>query len=753
MRLALITGFGLLALSLIAWGQDVPKESANPNAPLLGFRQEKVAPEHALEQKFDRLLDPKNLRDWMQRLSARPHHLGSPYDNENAEWIAAQFRAWGYDTQIETFDVLFPTPKTRLLELTAPNKARAKLLEPTLKEDHTSHVAGQLPVYNAYSCDGDVTGQVVYVNYGVPKDYEQLEAQGVDVKGKIVLTRYGGSWRGIKPKVAAEHGAIGCLIYSDPRDDGYFQGDTYPKGAFRNENGAQRGSVMDMPVSPGDPLTPGVGATKDARRLDRKDVQNFTKIPTLPLSYADALPILQSLSGPVASEAWRGALPVTYHLGPGAATVHLKLEFNWNTVPAHDIIARMPGSTLPDEWVLRGNHHDAWVFGAEDPLSGTVALMEEARTVSELAKAGSKPKRTVIYTVWDGEEPGLIGSTEWVETHEDELSKHAVLYLNSDTNGRGYLGAGGSHTLEPFVNQVAQDVTDPEKKLSVGARLHARALVQGDAEAKNSPDLHLEALGSGSDFSPFLQHVGIPSLNFGYGGEDSGGSYHSAYDSFDYYVRFGDPDFRYGVTLAQTAGRVILRTANADLLPQQCTPLAETVGKYVGEVIKLADDLRAETETKNKQIADGTLEATFDPTKPNVLPKPKEPVPFLNFAPLQNAQSALTASAKACDDAYKTLLAKPETISEAKRQAVDNSLMQIERTMLRPEGLPRRKWYRHQLYAPGYYTGYGVKTLPAVREAIEQRNWKEAMEQIENVAQTLQNLAAAMDRATAAIKR
>ena len=748
MRLAIITGFGLLMLSTLAFGQG----SGEKEGLLPGFRQETSVQERSQERYFDSRLSKQNQRDWMKRLTARPHHLGSLADKENAEFIAGLFRSWGYETQIETFEVLFPTPKTRLLELTAPGKHRAKLLEPVLKEDNTSGVGEQLPTYNAYSCDGDVTGPVVFVNYGIPKDYEQLEAQGVDVKGKIVLVKYGQAFRGIKPKVAFEHGAIGCLIYSDPRDDGYFQGDVYPKGPFRNENGAQRGSVMDLSVAAGDPLTPGIGATRDARRLAFKDVQVFTKIPTLPISYADALPILQSLTGPVALESWRGALPLTYHLGPGPATVHLKLEFNWNMVPANDVIARLPGSSLPNEWVLRGNHYDAWVFGAEDPISGTVALMEEARSVGELARSGSRPQRTIVYTVWDGEEPGLIGSTEWAETHEVELKNKVVLYLNSDSNGRGYLNAGGSHTLEPFVKAVAQDVPDPEKKMSVGARQRALALISGSPEAKKEAQegaFHLNALGSGSDFSPFLQHLGIASLDIGYGGESAGGSYHSIYDSFDYYTHFGDPDFRYGIALAQTAGRIILRAANADVLPLQFTPLADTVGKYVGEIIKLTDDTRNETETKNKQISDGTLAATFDPTKTDVLPSPKEPVPYLNFAPMQNALTKLQQSAKAYDAAYKLLMNGAKPLSNAQRQELDTALMQTERAMLRNEGLPRRPWYRHQIYAPGYYTGYGVKTLPAVREAIEQRNWKEASEQIEVVARTLLNVADAIDHATA----
>src|SRR5437588_1368599 len=485
-----------------------PAHAAPPDdKTLTGFDRESAERERALEARFDSLLKKEDLRDWMKRLSARPHHVGSAYDKENAEFLLGLFRSWGYDAQIESFDVLFPTPKTRLLELVSPEHYTARLAEPPLKEDSTSDQASeQLPTYNAYSIDGDVTAQLVYVNYGVPKDYEELERRGIDVKGRIVIARYGGSWRGIKPKVAAEHGAIGCIIYSDPRDDGYFQGDVYPKGSYRNEMGAQRGSVMDMPVYSGDPLTPGVGATANAKRLAIKDVQVLTKIPVLPISYGDALPLLRSLGGPIAPPDWRGALPITYHLGPGPSRVHLALEFNWNMVPCRDVIARMPGTDRADEWVMRGNHSDAWVNGADDPLSGQVAMLEEAKGIAELAKTGWRPKRTIIYASWDGEEEGLLGSTEWAETHGEELKQHGVVYINSDSNGRGFLEAGGSHTLERLMTQVARDVNDPERNVSVLERLRDRQQVLAHSaedrkETRERTLIRLDALGSGSDYT------------------------------------------------------------------------------------------------------------------------------------------------------------------------------------------------------------------------------------------------------------
>jgi N-acetylated-alpha-linked acidic dipeptidase len=724
---------------------------------LTGFGAESAEAERALEARFDSLMKKDEMREWMRRLSARPHHVGSAYDKDNAEFMAGLFRSWGYDAAIERFDVLFPTPKTRVLELTAPERYTARLAEPALKEDSTSGQTGeQLPTYNAYSKDGDVTAPLVYVNYGVPRDYDELERRGVDVKGKIVIARYGGSWRGIKPKVAAEHGAVGCVIYSDPRDDGYFNGEVYPKGAWRSEWGAQRGSVADMPLFPGDPLTPGVGSTPDAKRLDVKGAPTLTKIPVLPISYGDALPLLRALGGAVAPAAWRGALPVTYRLGPGPAAVHLKLEFNWDIKPVFDVIARLKGSERADEWVVRGNHHDAWVNGAEDPISGMVTLLEEARAVGELAKSGWRPKRTIIYCAWDGEEPGLLGSTEWAETHAEELRQHAAVYINSDSNGRGFLEVAGSHTLEKFMNEVARDVTDPEKKISARERERAREILngapEGRKEARERADLRIGALGSGSDYTAFLDHLGIASLNLGYGGEDGGGSYHSVYDSFDHYTRFGDPTGDYAVALAQTAGRVTLRFADADTLPLSFDYFAETIARYVKELTKLAVDTREEIAEKNRSVADGTFTAASDPTETYVAPRAEQPAPALDFAPLQTALARLQERAKNYQTALASAPSRERLRSAETQAALDRVLMGFERSMTSEAGLPRRPWFKHQVYAPGFYTGYGVKTIPGVREAVEQHDWKEAAEQITLASGVVTRAAAEIDRAAALLQ-
>ncbi len=734
----------VFAVSTSIFAQQLPKN----NEPVMGFAGGNAQAQRELEARFDANLKADNLRDWMKRLSARPHHLGSPYNKENADFIASLFRSWGYETKLEQFEVLFPTPKTRIVEMTAPEKFTLKLNEPEVAGDATSGQQNeQLPSYNAYSIDGDVTGPLVFVNYGIPADYEELEKRGIDVKGKIVIARYGGSWRGIKPKVAAEHGAIGCLIYSDPRNDGYYQGDVYPKGAWRNENGVQRGSVMDMPLHPGDPLTKGVGATKDARRIDIKGAPTLTKIPVLPISYSDALPLLKNLDGAVVPDSWRGSLPVTYHFGGKTPTVRIKLEFNWDIKPIYNVIAKMNGSERPDQWIIRGNHRDAWVNGADDPISGLVALMEEARSMSELAKAGWKPKRTIIYAAWDGEEQGLLGSTEWAEQHTNELRQKAAVYINTDSNGRGFLGIGGSHTLEKFINGVARDIPDPQTKLTVWERTRANQIVNGSPNARKDamerPDLRIYALGSGSDYTPFLQHLGIASLNIGFGGEDGGGSYHSVYDSFDHFTRFGDPGFAYGIALAKVCGHATLRLANAETLPFEFSNFTDTIDQYVNEVTKLVDTMREETKVANYTIAHGLWAVVQDPTETFVVPKTKGSVPYLNFAPLQNALFKLQASSTT----YQ-LHTKDKTLPAAVQNKLDEILYKTERSLTRSEGLPRRDWFRHQIYAPGFYTGYGVKTLPGIREAIEQRNWKEASEQIEIASKTIEAFATEIDKAT-----
>jgi N-acetylated-alpha-linked acidic dipeptidase len=748
---AIVLIFTLIVPSL-SFGTD---QVGSDRSPLVGYSPRSSQSEREWEAKFRAIPDPANLREYMRRLSARPHHVGSPYDKDNAEWILAHFKEWGLDAHIERFDVLFPTPKARVVEMLAPTKFTAKLEEPALAVDPTSNQKSeQLPTYNAYSIDGDVTGPLVFVNYGLPEDYEKLDRLGISVKGAIVIAKYLHSWRGVKPKVAAEHGAIGCLIYSEPQDDGYTRDNVFPAGPMRPADGVQRGSVMDFAsASPGDPLTPGIGATPDAKRLSLKEAKSITKIPVLPISYGDAQPLLAALAGPMAPDGWRGSLPIPYHVGPGPARVHLKVAFNWDTKPVYDVIAKIPGSVAPDEWIIRGNHHDAWVNGAEDPISGQVSLLEEARALGLLLKQGWKPRRTIIYCAWDGEEPMLLGSTEWVETHADELREHAAVYINTDGNDRGILNMNGSHSLEQFINGVARDIEDPETKTTVWQRAQLSKIAEAKSaderkEFRQRADLRIEALGSGTDFTAFLDHLGIATLDLAYGGEDEQGIYHSIYDDFYWYTHFSDTEFVYGRALAQTVGTSVMRLADAEVLPFDFVNFADTVETYRKNLEKLLADKQEEIRERNQELDDGMFKATFDPRRPTVAPVREEVPPHLNFAPMQNAVDSLTRSAKHYQQA---LAQKQASLGDdavaGKLGALNRKLIETERRLTNADGLPRRPWYKHLLYAPGVYTGYGVKTVPGVREGIEQKRYAEAEQEIVRVAKALEDEAALIESA------
>ena len=703
----------------------VPSADSQPAAPLRGFNATSAAQQRDIEQKFRAVPKPENLREHMRAISAEPHHAGSPGSRKVAEYVLARFKAAGLDARIEEFEALMPYPTERSLELVAPERYVAELKEPVVPEDPDSGDAGQLPTFNAYSADGDVTGDLVYVNYGTPDDYEQLAKLGIDVKGKIAIARYGRSWRGIKPKVAYEHGAIGCIIYSDPKDDGFYPGDTYPKGAYRPSQGVQRGSVMDMPIHPGDPLTPGRAADPGTvNAADRSSSDVILKIPVLPISYGDALPLLRNLGGPVAPAEWRGSLPITYHVGGGPAKVHLKLAFEWKVRPLYDVVARIPGSVYPDEWIVQGNHHDAWVNGASDPTSGNVALLETARGFGELLRGGWKPKRTIVLASWDGEEWGLLGSTEWAEKHADELSKKAVAYINSDSSGTGWLGASGSHSLQALVNEVMRDIDDPRRP----GKTLAAASLDHDAEQEKTElgralirkrgDKPIDALGSGSDYTAFIDNLQIASLDLGFGGEGGGGVYHSIYDSFYWYTHFSDKDFAYGAALSRTIGTVILRLADADVLPFEFTATARTLRGYVDEIEKV-----------RKDIPDA---------------------PAIDLGALRSSLERLEKAATAYNKA--ALSDRATALPQDKLAELNRLLYTSERAFRHEAGLPRRPWFKHLAYAPGFYTGYGVKTLPGIREGIEQRQWDEARSFVPIIAKAIDALAAQVDRARAIIK-
>ena len=694
-----------------------------------------VAP---LEAKFDAAISPAEMGEWMKTMAAEPNHVSSTHDKRNAELTLKQFNDWGWDAKLETFKVLYPTPLQVGLELVGGKTSfKATLTEAPIPGDaSSSRTKDALPAYVAFQGDGDVTASLVYVNYGMPEDYKALERMGVDVKGKIAIARYGKGWRGLKPKLAQEHGAVGCIIYSDPHDDGYAVDDVYPRGAARPAQGFQRGSVADMPLYPGDPLTPGVGATEGARRLPRQAAPTILKLPVLPISYGDAEHFLAALEGRVAPASWRGSLAMTYHVGgTGIAKAHLVVKSDWSLKTLYNVVAVMKGAELPDQWVLRGNHHDGWVFGASDPLSGHIAMMAEAKAIGQLVRSGWRPKRTLVYLSWDGEEPMLLGSTEWAETHAAELKKKALVYINSDSNGRGFLDVEGSHSLENFVTRVAGEVVDPQTGVSVDVRRRAGAMTAsgsagaserakevGKIAADPSRDYPLGPLGSGSDYSGFLQHLGLASLNVGYGGEGgSGGVYHSAYDTWEHHAKFVDPGFAYAGALAKTAGRLVLRISEADRPVQRYGDFANTVSTYLDEVKKLADRMRDEQIAQAKLFAANAFKLSDDPTLSSGPPTPLKPVPYFNFAPIDNAVARVKASAKAYDAA---LAAKGAALPAAKQAQLVELAARTEQALIVEPGLPGgRGWYKNMIYAPGRLTGYGAKTLPGVREAIEDERW------------------------------
>ena len=691
---------------------------------LRGFTTDETESQREWEKKFRAIPLSSNIVEYMEVSSAEPHHAGSPGSRKVAEYILSQYESWGLNAWIEEHEALMPMPVERVLELVHPETYVAKLHEPVVERDADTADSGRLPTFNAYSADGDVTAELVYVNYGIPEDYERLAEMGIEVEGKIAIVRYGRSWRGIKAKMAQEHGAVGCLIYSDPQQDGYFRGDVYPEGPYRPEQGVQRGSIMDMPIHPGDPLTPGWGAEKGGKKLDISEARTLVKIPVLPISYGDALPLLENIGGAVAPEDWRGALPTTYHVGPGPAKVRLKLAFEWKNRTLYNVLARIDGAVFPDEWIIQGNHHDAWVNGANDPTSGNVAMMESARAMAELQKEGWKPKRTILFASWDGEEWGLLGSTEWGEKHAEELRDKAVLYINTDSNGRGWLSASGSHSLQKTINEVARDITDPETGKSVWEAARERRIDQAGSEEeaaaiRDQSDLSIGALGSGSDYTVFLDHLNVASVNVSFGGAGGGGVGHSIYDTFAYYTRFVDPEFTYQRALSQTAGTMILRMANATVLPFHFVDYADTLAGYVDEI----------EETYRLELG----------------------APAFDFEPLREAIRELRRAGESYESTLSRLPAKLEPSEQLEK--LNRLLYKSERLLGHEKGLPQREWFRHQIYAPGFFTGYGVKTMPGIREGIEEETWDVAEQYLSIVTEAIRGLTSNVEDARATLEK
>ena len=688
---------------------DPPRRQGSGLARIRGFSETASAAEAARERAFKAMPSAKAAEADFDVMTAEPHHVGSPYEIKLADYIAGQLQEFGFGVTRYEYSVLVPWPGERRVEIVAPDTLELQVEEEAIPGDPWAGKPGILPAYNAYSPAGDVTGEIVYVNYGIPADYDELATLGVDVKGKIVLARYGGSWRGIKPKVAAEHGAVGCLIYSDPRDDGYFQGDVYPDGPHRGWGMIQRGSVMDMPRYPGDPSTPGRPSKPGVERLPIERIDTLAKIPVQPMSYRDGVEILKRLKGPVAPEAWRGSLPLTYHVGPGPAKVHLSLQMDYGQRRLINVVGRIAGGEFPDEWIIVGSHRDAWVFGASDSVSGHVSMMSVARAFGEMMKNGWKPRRSILFVSWDGEEPGLLGSTEWVEDLAPELKAKTAVYVNRDAGAGGPFFSGNAvHSLTPFVHELAQSVDSdrPSKTLYDVWLEHARE----EKPAKDrQPMLKaplVGALGSGSDYTAFLDHIGVASLDMSLSGPGDGGTYHSTYDNPAWFKKFIDPQFKFSVLAAQVTGVAVLRLADAELLPFDYESYGRQILEYVNEIEK---DATGKAAAESKKV---------------------------DFAGLKTAAEAFARAGASLKKQGDALLAGNR--AKAALAGLNHRMIMAERDLVEPAGLPDRPWFRHTIYAPGLYTGYGVKTIPGVREAVDAGHFTRAAEQAAIVIRALQ---------------
>jgi N-acetylated-alpha-linked acidic dipeptidase len=699
---------GMAAVGMVWLSAQTPRPDADR---IRGFSTASSAAQLEREREIKASPSPKAAEADFDIMTAEPHHTGSPYEIKLADYVFGQFKSFGIEPEKYEYSVLLPWPGQRRIDIVAPDQVRLEVEEEKIRGDQWADKPGILPAYNAYSPSGDVSGEIVYVNFGVPADYETLQKLGIDVKGKIVLARYGGSWRGIKPKVAAEHGAIACIIYSDPHEDGYAQGDVYPDGPFRGWGMIQRGSVMDMPRYPGDPSTPGRPSKAGVERIPIDKIETFAPIPVQPMSYRDGVELLKRLKGPVAPEAWRGSLPTTYHIGPGPAKVHMKLQMDYAQRRLIDVVGRITGAVAPDEWVIVGSHRDAWTFGASDSVSGHVSMMAVARAMGEMMKKGWRPRRSVVFVSWDGEEQGLLGSTEWVEDLQDELRSKAAVYVNRDA-GAGGLNFTGSavHSLTPFVHELAQSVRPEGQSKTLYDGWLQR--VREESPAKDGQPIlkapPVGALGSGSDYTAFLDHVGISSLDMGLNGRGGDGTYHSTYDNPTWFKKYIDPQFKYSVLAAQVTGVALLRLADAEVLPFDYEAYGRQILEYAGEIEDLAVKASAEGAKR------------------------------IDFAGLKSAAEAFTTAGASARSRAEALLSAPDAAALAQ---LNRALMRAERDLIEPAGLPDRPWYRHVIYAPGLYTGYGVKTIPGVREAVDAANFTRAAEQAQVVIRALQRAA------------
>lgn len=673
--------------------------------------------------------DTALVNQYSRIMSEEPNHAGSPGARAVAEWALGKFREWGFEAAIEEFEALLPTPTLRRVELVSPTRFVAKMQEPVIAEDKDSGDQGQLATYSAYGADGDAEGELVFANYGNLEDYAHLDSIGVDLRGKIVIVKYGRGVRSAKIKQAVQRGAIGCLIYSDPEEDGFTRGDVYPKGPWRPEHAVQRGTAADYAAMyAGDPLSPGWASKKGSRRLTRAQAASLPKIPVAPLSYGDARPLLEALGGAQPpDDNWKGGLPIAYNIGPGPARVRMQMKSDWKIGPLYNVVGRIRGASAPDEWVIFGNHHDGWVNGAADPISGASALMEAARALSQLVKSGWQPQRTIIVTLWDGEEWGLLGSTEWAEEHADELREKAVVYFNTDGYSKGVFDAEGSHTLTTFVREVARDMLDPAGGNLIESAQRERLTRAGsaaDSATARKAGFELGAAGSGTDFEAFLEHLGIASVSHGFSGGPTAGTYHSIYDSYDNFRRFIDPGFVYGKAQATTVATLALRMADAPVLPFSFSDAAQAYRGYAHAVVTLA-------------------QARLGSEK-------------LDGSPVMQALDRLAQAGGHVDRAYTSILKRGSAFLGSKREAlrpINRELYQSERDLLDPDGLPEREWFKSTMYATGIYTGFAPDPMPGVRQMLQAKRLDAAQDQLRRVAAALDRMAQRATRVATALEQ
>jgi len=704
----------LVVLLLLPTARFVFSQGSNA-APLDGFSANTSATQRRWEELFRSVPAPKSAREHLRRLTLEPHIAGTKEDYATAVYVRDQMKSYGLNAELKEYNVWLPYPKTTpIVELITQRRQRLSVTEAIVPGDPTSSNPKITPLFNGYSASGDVTGPLVYANYGLPGDYEELKKVGVDVKGKIVIVRYGNSFRGVKAKVAEDNGAVGCIIYSDPADDGYMQGDVYPKGPWRPVASGQRGSVQYLFDYPGDPLTPGKPSIPGVPRLKPEEATDLTKIPVQPIAYDVAKTLISPLRGPVRPKGFQGGLPLAYHVGGTPdVKVRLKTDMDYKVRTIWDVVARIEGNQERDRWVVMGNHRDAWVFGAVDPNSGSSAMLEVARGFGDLLKQGWTPKRTIILCSWDAEEYGLIGSTEWAEENADDLREKAVAYLNVDVAvSGGNFGASSVPSLWKAIRDVTRDVKDPKTGKTIYQQWQEKAR-EGRSinEPANGGEARIGALGSGSDYTPFLQHLGVPSTDMGFGGDY--GVYHSSYDSFYWMDHFGDPGFVYHVAAAQIWGTLALRIADADALPFDYTDYATQIREFFTEALRLA-------KQKN-------LDTSFDDRSMN---------------------AALEDFAKECSRVEKNRQEAVTTkANSAKLKLINDALIAVEREFIDERGLRGRPWYKHEIYAPGIYTGYAAQPLTDFRQAIDDRNSANTKESLERIVEAIKRATKALQRA------